>query len=251
MSLRPRLETALAYLRSAPVSSVYLLGLLLTTAVQQTSSAHAVARLLAEQSTNLYHLGRDPIRVLVASAFWLSTTWQFFGWAAALLLLVAPVERRISGRRTVAVLAIGHVGATLVTAAGLWLALHADAVEKSVAHAQDIGPSYAVFAAAACFTFFLDRRLRIPYLAVLAGYGLAMVVVSTTFTDFGHLLAIGLGLASYPLVRRAAAHAAPVGTRLALLVARQVEGAGRSLSPTRSQRRRSQPPPARRPTRPC
>jgi hypothetical protein len=228
---RPGIGTALAYLRSAPVACIYLLALLVTTSVQQTASAHAVARLLSERSTNLYHLGRDPVRVLVASAFWLSGSWQFVLWAVVLMLVVAPVERRLGGRRTIAVLAAGHVGATLLTAAGLWLALRADTAARSVVNAQDVGPSYAVFAVASCLVFFLDSRLRKAYLAALVGYGVLMVVVSTTFTDFGHLLAIGIGLACYPLVRHIPRRLAPVSVGLAARVGSIVVRGRTSLVP--------------------
>ncbi len=218
------------YARSAPVSCTFLLALLLTASVQQTASAHAAATLLSEQSTNLYHLSRDPIRVLVSSVFWLSSSSQFFPWAVLLLVLVAPVERRIGGRRTIAVLAVGHVGATLVTAAGLWLALRADAVERSVVTARDVGPSYAVFAVASCLVFLLERRLRAPYLAALLGYCVVMAVISTTFTDFGHLLAAALGLACYPLVRHTPQRLAAVGARLWARLASTAHGRTSSVS---------------------
>ena len=200
LRLRP---SALAYLRSARVSCVYLFVLLITTWVLQTSSARIADRLLLERSTNLHQLGRDPVRVLVASAFWLQDTWQLAAWAVLILLVVAPLERRVGTGRTVAIMAIGHVGATLLTAAGLWFALRADAVDHSVVNAKDVGPSYAVLAAAAALCFLLERRLRVPYAAALLGLGVAAVVVSTTFTDFGHLLSILLGFACYPIVRRA------------------------------------------------
>jgi hypothetical protein len=206
---------ALAYCRSAPVACVYLSVLVVTTWVLQTSSAQVANRLLLERSTNLHQLARDPVRVLAASAFWLSSTWQLALWAALLLGVVASVERRVGGSRTVAVLAAGHVGATLLTAAGLWLALRADAVEHSVVNARDVGPSYAVFAAAAALVYLLDRRLRAPYAAVLAGYAVAATVVSSTFTDFGHLLAIGIGFACRPLLRGIPPRLGPAGSRLA------------------------------------
>ncbi len=164
---------ALAYLRSAPVSGVYLFILLITTWVLQTSSARIANQLLLERSTNLHQLAHDPIRVLVASAFWLDTTWQLVLWVPLVLVIVAPLERMLGSGRTIGVLAAGHIGATLLTAGGLWLALRADAVEHSVANARDVGPSYAFFAAAGCLAVLLEaaaarggarraRRLRRP-----------------------------------------------------------------------------------------
>lgn len=202
---------AIAYLRSAPVSGVYLFILLITTWVLQTSSSQIANQLLLERSTNLNHLAHDPLRVLVASAFWLETTWQLLAWAPLVLVIVAPLERRLGSGKTIGVLAAGHIGATLLTAAGLWLALRADAVEHSVTNAKDVGPSYAFFAAAGCLAFLLDRWLRRWAVTALVGYGVVMVVVSTTFTDFGHLLSIAIGLACGPFVRPGRAHRARRG----------------------------------------
>jgi hypothetical protein len=218
----------LAYARSAPVSSIYLIVLLITTLVLQTSTAGTANSLLGELSTNLHHLAQDPVRVLVTSAFWLSSAWEIFFVAPMLLFIVAPLERRIGGSKTLAVLALGHVAATLVTAVGLWVGIRTGAVDASIADAQDVGPSYALFAATACLGFLLERRLRLPYFGALLGYAIWNVAASTTFTDFGHLFSIGLGLACYPLVRSAQPQLPPVGSRLAKLVPRKL-GVGRSL----------------------
>jgi hypothetical protein len=219
LDVRKRIWVAVvAYARSAPVSSVYLLVLLITTWVLRSSTTSAANALLLAQSTNLSHLAHDPIRVLLGSAFWLTSSSQIIVAAAMLLLVVAPFERRLGGRATVAVLALGHVGATLVTAVGLWLGLRSGIVDPSVVDARDVGPSYAFFAVAACLGFLLDSRLRLPYFAALIGYVIWNVVVSSSFTDFGHLFAIGFGLACFPLVRRSRSHLAPVGTRVAAIL---------------------------------
>jgi Rhomboid-like protein len=90
-------------------------------------------------------------------------------------------------------------------------------VEHSVVNARDVGPSYAVFAVAAALVYLLDRRLRAPYAAALVGYAVAATVVSSTFTDFGHLIAIGIGFACRPLVRGIPPRLEPAGIRLAAL----------------------------------
>ena len=200
--------------RTAPVACVYLALLVGTTAVLHSVSPRVADRLLLAHSTNLEHLARDPVHVLVSSAYWLSDTEQFALAAALLLVVVAAFERRVGSLRTLGVLAAGHVLATLLTAAGLWVAVRTDAVEHSVVHARDVGPSYALFAVAAALTYVVDPRLRRPYLFTLLGYGVAMVVVSTTFTDFGHLLAILVGLACLPVVRGARPRVEPFGARL-------------------------------------
>jgi len=224
---------AMGYVRSAPATYTYLFVLLITSWVLQTSSAAVANRLLQERSTNLHHLAHDPVRVLFASAFWLPSAGQFFLWLVLLSLVAAPFERRVGARRTIAVFAVGHVFATLLTALGLWVALRVDAVEHSVVNARDVGASYGFFALAGCLGYLVDRRLRTGYFAALFGFVVALAVVSATFTDFGHLIAVALGLACYPLIARGSA-GDPVGRREAELVsARRRGGATSTLAPER------------------
>jgi hypothetical protein len=229
-ALRPRV---IGGIRTAPATFGYLGILVVTSWVLATASGRLADRLLLEQSTNLHQLGRDPIRVLISSAFWLSGTGSLALWAVLLALVLAPVERRVGSWRMALVFVVGHVGATLLTAAGLWVALRLDAVEHSVVNAQDVGASYGFLAVAAVLTYLLEQRVRRPYaLGLLAGIA-GGAVLFHTFTDFGHLLALLLGLGCYPLVRGR--------TRLPLI-----------SGPLRSRRgvpRRSQPQPLPAPRR--
>jgi Rhomboid-like protein len=210
--------------RTAPLTAAYLLVLVVTTWVLQTSSQRIANRLLLEQSTNLHHLARDPVRVLVGSAFWLSAGWQLLAWAPLFAVVLAPVERRLGSGRTTLVFAAGHIGATLLTAAGLWIALRVDIVEKSVVNARDVGPSYGFLAVAALMTAFVDPRLRKPYAAGLVAVVVSLVAVSHSFTDVGHLLATAIGFACLPVARRARADLPPVGASLLKVVQQRVHG---------------------------
>jgi len=201
-------------IRTAPATSAYVCVLAVTTLVLQTSSPRIANRLLLAQSTNLHHLARDPIRVLVGSAFWLTGGWQLLEWAALFALVLAPVERRLGSGRTTLVFAAGHVGATLLTAAGLWVALRFDAVVRCIVNARDVGASYGFIAVAALMTVLLDRRLRVVYASGIAAYIVWSLVSTHTFTDVGHLLAALLGLACLPLARRAREASAPIGVPL-------------------------------------
>jgi hypothetical protein len=207
---RPRL---VAGIRSAPATYTYLAILFVTTWVLANTNTRLADRLLLAQSTNLHQLARYPTRVLVSSAFWLSGTSDFVVTAVVLTLVLAPVERRIGAWRMGSIFAIGHVGATLITAAGLSLALHFEAVERNVVYAQDIGASYGFIAVAAALTYLLVPRLRWPYTVALVCYIALTAAVSHTFTDFGHLAALLLGFACYPLVARAPRRSTdPVGS---------------------------------------
>ncbi len=199
-SLQPR---AIAYVRTAPGTYTYLFVLLITTWVLQTSSSTIARQLLLERSTNLHQLARDPVRVLFASAFWVSGVWELLAWIGLFTLVVAPVERWIGTARTAAVFFLGHVGATLLTAAGLWSALRADLVEPSVTNAADVGASYGFFAVAALLTYRISGRRQWAYAAVLMTYVIGVLALDTSFTGFGHLLALAIGFACYPLARPA------------------------------------------------
>lgn len=198
-----RAAAARPYLRSAPLTFGYLVVLLVTSLVLATSSVRSARRLLLEHSTNLHQLARDPVRVLISSAFWLPNPWQLPIWIVLFVLVMVPVERRIGSLRTGATFAIGHVGATLLTAGGLWLAVRVDLVDRHVVNAKDVGVSYGFLAVAALLAYLLEPRFRLPYAAVLVGVAVLLAAISGTFTAVGHLFAVLLGFACYPLVRRA------------------------------------------------
>jgi hypothetical protein len=208
----PRLEPArrvwrrwmprvLAYIRSAPAAYAYLFVLLITTWVLQTSSSTMANQLLLERSTNLDHLGHDPVRVLFSSAFWVSSTLELFGWVALFTIFVAQAERWLGTVRTVAVFFLGHVGATLLTALALWAALHSDLVEASVVNAKDVGASYGFAAVAAVLVYGLAHPWQRLYAAAIVAFAGTSLAFDRGFTNWGHMIALAIGFACYPLVR--------------------------------------------------
>jgi len=196
---RPRV---LGYTRSAPGTYAYLFVLLITSWILQTSSSRIANALLQERSTNLHHLASDPLRVLFSSAFWVGSFADWIAWVALFSVFVAPVERWIGTWRTALVFFIGHVGATLITAAGLWVALRFDLVESSVVNARDVGASYGFAAVAAVLTYRFSGRRGLLYAGGLVGVAGVMLAANHNFTYWGHLIALAIGFACYPLVRR-------------------------------------------------
>jgi membrane associated rhomboid family serine protease len=196
---RPRV---LGYVRSAPGTYAYLFVLLITTWILQTSSSKIANALLQERSTNLHHLASDPLRVLFSSAFWVGSLVDWIGWVALFSIFVAPVERWIGTGRTALVFFLGHVGATLVTAAGLWVALHSDLVESSVVNARDVGASYGFAAVAAVLSYRFSGRRRFLLAGGLIAFAGVSLALNHNFTYWGHLIALAIGFACYPLVRR-------------------------------------------------
>ncbi len=181
-----------AYVRTAPFTFAYLGLLLATTAVLAVSSERARTMLLRASSTNLHHLGQEPLRVLVASALWLQGL-SVLVWVLLFVVVLAAVEQALGTRRTLAIFAAGHVGATLLTALGLWIGIRAGAFSPRLDDTVDVGVSYGFVAAAAAFTFLLPRRARLPYAAAVVGYLVFRLVAGHTYTDAGHLVALAIG----------------------------------------------------------
>ncbi len=190
---------------SAPATSAYLLVLVTTTTVLSSSSERSDDQLLFAVSTNLHQLAHVPIRVLIASAFWTSGWGELAVWIALSATILAPVERSLGWRRLTMTFAAGHLGATLIVATGLWIGIQLGAVRPADVFARDVGASYGFFAVAALAAYLLAPRYRTGYLAVTIGYAVARATLFHTFTDFGHLSAVAIGLACYPLIRRKAA----------------------------------------------
>ena len=201
-------------LRTAPVTLAYVAAATVTTALLASLGDHVDDHVLLAVSTNLHQLGHVPLRVLLASAFWLGSGWtDLLLWAALFGLVVLPVELRLGSRRTLVAFAAGHVGASLLVAGGLWLALRLNSVDPAVARAKDVGASYGFLAVAAVAACLLPTRLRPAYLGLLCGYVVLGVATSGSFTDYGHLTATAIGLACYPLVRPVTSRRCPQPSR--------------------------------------
>ncbi|CAB4690636.1 MAG: hypothetical protein F2663_03405 [Actinobacteria bacterium] len=195
---------ARAYVRTAPATFAYLFVLLITTWVLQNSSSRLGNRLLLEQSTNIHELTRQPVRVLVASAFFVPDIWEFLSWLVLFVVFVAPLEHRLGSARTAGVFAFGHVGSTLITAAGLWLAVDADLIEKSVVNARDVGASYGFVALGVVLAAGLQGRVRWLAMSALTTGIAADLALTKGYTALGHVVAFALGLAIAPIVWRRA-----------------------------------------------
>jgi hypothetical protein len=188
-------------LAGAPGTMVYLFALAVTSWTLRGADPRLEKHLIISQSTNLDNMTHQPVDVLIGSAFWVTGShWQLL---IEFLLVMVPVERWLGTRRWLATFAIGHVGATLVTVTGIAYGIHHGLLDVSVDHVSDVGVSYGFFAVAAVLAYRItDRRLRWGWAAFLILYLGLSALQSPDFTAYGHLTALSLGFACYPLTRR-------------------------------------------------
>lgn len=186
---KPRLAA-----RRLKVTIGYLVALSLATALFSSLGAAEQRQLLHASSTNLHHLGLDPVRVLVASILW-ETPGGFIAMVLPTALLLGVIEWRIGSWRALVILAAGHIGATLLAAIGIVAGIQAGTLAPAVAHSVDVGTSYATFALLAYGAVLIeDRRARALVVATIAASLVGVVAVDRDFTSFGHLFAAAIGL---------------------------------------------------------
>ncbi|WP_067813409.1 rhomboid-like protein [Nocardia inohanensis] len=194
---RPRrLRRAVAEYRDvlavAPASIAYAFTLFVTWWTLRGASDMVGRRLILSASTNLRNMQRDPIQVLVASAFW---TDGGFPWGDILILLtlLALAERWLGSLRWMLVVAIGHIGATVLTVVGISRRIDRDLIPVRVAFASDVGPSYGISAMLAVLAFRLRGPARWIWAGGLVCYYAYALWHGRTFTDYGHFFALVIG----------------------------------------------------------
>ncbi|MFG2223567.1 rhomboid-like protein [Streptomyces sp. NPDC048644] len=206
---RARVVAALSRLRlllPSPTGTPFTFGYTLVLLVTSFIAAHAapafVGELLRGSSTDVAHLTHTPLLVLVASALWIAGGVTS-GFAVAFLFVLTALERRIGSLGAAAVFAGGHVLATLATELPVGFAVAAGQLPVSSLHRLDYGISFGVMTCTGALAGLLPGRLRWP---LLAGVGYLAVGDVVAFVDpmaaWGHLLALALGVVSWPLLRR-------------------------------------------------
>ncbi|MGW1172862.1 rhomboid-like protein [Kitasatospora sp. NPDC002543] len=233
--LLPRLlRAARTYPRRSPLTSGYVLLLLAGHVwVEELLSPDRADALRDHISTNLDNLHDHPVTALFGSALLFDGTLTEIlstGFGSTLITLglgvcccLAWTERRFGSLRAAAVFLGGHIGATLVTAAVILLALRHGWYPESVRQASDYGISYGAQTVLALATLAVPRRARLPWAAFVVAWPLSgdgeWPGPLPGFTTVGHLLAAALGFALAAAVavatarRRRAEAPDPVPTR--------------------------------------
>ncbi|TDK84884.1 MULTISPECIES: rhomboid-like protein [Mycobacteriaceae] len=184
-----------------PVTVVYAALLVVVTVTLAALGPAVHDRVVGYASTNLHNLGAGRIDTLFASAL-IADDGRFFLWLPGLICLLAVAELAWRSRRLLAVFLVGHIGTTLVVAAGLVAAVELGWLPWSISRVADVGVSYGVLTVVGALTAVVPARLRAVWLAWWLAGSVAVLAVSDDFTEAGHVVALALGLV---LARRLAA----------------------------------------------
>ncbi|MGW4535121.1 rhomboid-like protein [Nocardia sp. NPDC004340] len=171
-------------------------GVLMAVAVALTMvSAPRESRILLHASTNLHNLTNGRFGTLFSSAF-------LVGEGAATAFLIVPMlacllalaERRFGAVKLVHTFFVGHIGATVLVALGLWVAVQSQLIPGSITMVQDVGVSYGSMTVVGALVAVLPPHRRWVWAGTWLSFALGGVVLWHTFTNVGHFLALCLGL---------------------------------------------------------
>jgi hypothetical protein len=176
--------------------------LVVTSLVAQYADPTFVTQLHQASSTDVTHLLRDPFLVLVASAMWI-VGGVVSPYAFLFLLVLTALERRIGGVRAAGVFLSGHILATLATEGTVGIAVLAGHLPDTSLHRLDYGISFGVATSIGALAGLLRPWLGLPLIA-LFGWSLVADLIAFTdpMTNWGHLISLTIGVATWPLIRR-------------------------------------------------
>ncbi|MET9292204.1 rhomboid-like protein [Streptomyces sp. NPDC003077] len=197
--LPSRLPDVRAWVRSAPGTHIWLLIIGITSLVIAGATEGLEDFLLHRTSSNIHELDEHPVSALLISGFWIERPRSFLLYVVLFELVHANVERWLGTARWLLLVCVAHVAATLISQEIVLLAIEGRQLPRSMAHVVDIGVSYGLAAAAGALTYRVPTPWRWPYLVALLLFFGVPLVSGATFTDFGHAVALALGLAAWPL----------------------------------------------------
>ncbi|QES49105.1 hypothetical protein DEJ50_16115 [Streptomyces venezuelae] len=190
-----------SWVRSSPGTHIWLLIIAVTSLVVALVPEQPEHLLLHRNSSNIHELDQYPIRSLVTSAFWIENPASLALYALLFEVFQAPVERWLGTLRWLVIIATAHIAATLASQKLVLMAIEDHRAPRSMAHVVDIGVSYGLAAAIGVLTYRLPHPWRWPYLiGAVALFGIPLLT-GATFTDFGHAIALAVGLLAWPLTR--------------------------------------------------
>ena len=183
----------LSYLRPVRVTVAYAVLLVVGAVTQLALGPRVHNAVVNHMSTNLHNLSQGHVGTLVGSAF-VTDGGDIYVLLPGLGCLLALGELVWRSGYLVIAFAFGHIGATLIVAAGLAVAIAAGWLPISIAHASDVGVSYGAAGVLGALIAVIPPRWRPAW----AGWWLAIALVGISgsgFTAVGHTVALLLGMA--------------------------------------------------------
>jgi hypothetical protein len=151
------------------------------------------AQVVQHASTNLHNLAHGHLGTLFGSAL-VPDTGPIYVWLPGLVCLLALAELLWHSSRLIVAFAVGHIGTTLLVAAGLAAAVELGWLPFSITRTSDVGMSYGAVAVLGALTAAIPGRWRPAWIGWWVSVGLVSAVLGADFTDVGHAVALVLGM---------------------------------------------------------
>jgi hypothetical protein len=178
---------------SVRITAAYAIVLVAVSLRLTALGPRARDEVVSRMSTNLHNLSHGHLSTLIGSAF-VDGGGTIYFWLPELVCLLALGELIWRSKGLVVAFAVGHIGATLIVAVGLTVALEAGWLPFSIAHASDVGMSYGAVSVLGALTASIPSRLRPAWVGWWLGVAVTAAAVSADFTAIGHVLALLLGM---------------------------------------------------------
>ncbi|GAA0626172.1 rhomboid-like protein [Streptomyces crystallinus] len=186
-----------------PFTFAYTLLLFATSLYAEFGDPDTVRTLLEGSSTDVQHLSRTPVLVMIASALWIAGGISS-PWAVGFVFILTALERRVGGLRTAGVFLLGHVVATLATEVPVGVSVMAGQLPDSSLHRLDYGISFGLMASVGALAGLLRPLLRWPLLGVMAVLLVQdLLDMADPLASWGHPTALLVGVLCWPVLRRA------------------------------------------------
>lgn len=189
----PVLSNAVSQLARIRVTIGYAAALSGTAALLVLLGPQTQDRIIRAASTNLDNLRHGRLETLLGSAF-VADAGPIYLWLPGLFCLLALAELLWRSGRLAMVFVTGHVGATLLVAAGLAAAVRFGWLPWSVGSARDVGMSYGAAAVLGALTAAIPACWRPAWIGWWISVALGTAMVCVEFTDIGHVTALLLGM---------------------------------------------------------
>lgn len=185
----------LAHIARVRVTLCYTTAVAAVTTVMVDMTPSGQATVIRHMSTNLHNLSHGRIGTLVGSAF-VVDAGPVYLWLPGLICLLAAAELAWGSWPVMVAAVLGHVGASLLVAAGLAVAVTFGWMARSVTRDPDVGMSYVAMGVLGMLTGAVPPRWRASWAVWWVIVALVVIAGSPGFTDIGHALALLLGMAA-------------------------------------------------------